>query len=294
MSGSDAYVLHGDHADLHATTLVVMLDGWIDASAAANGAMQILRDRTAATHVATFSSELFIDYRARRPVLSMREGEVTALRWPSIELFVGTSDDGQDLALLCGPEPDAQWRRFVEEVLGLVEPLGLDTVVELGAYPFATPHSRPARLSVTSPSPELLASVTYLRNSLDVPAGAGAALEVAAHDRGIRAFGLWAQVPHYLSAPGYPPGSLALLQGLRETTSIDVDVTALAADAEIHLQRLDQLVAANDEHAAMVAQMEAMYDASLQQNPAIDAAQIPSGEQLAAEFERFLRDQGRQ
>jgi hypothetical protein len=293
MSGSDAYVLHGELPALDDAVLVVMLDGWIDASAAANGAMQAIRQHVGAGLAATFDGEQFVDYRARRPVLSLREGEATELRWPSIELLTGTEHDGRPVAMLCGPEPDMQWRRFVDAVIELIEMLGVTAVVELGAYPFATPHTRPSRLSVTSPSTEFLASVTYLRNSLDVPAGAGAALEMAAHAKGLTAFGLWVQVPHYISAPGYPGASVALLQGLRETTGVDVDTAALAAEAEQHGRRLDQLVAANEDHASMVAQMEALYDAAMQQNPAIDAAQIPSGDQLAAEFERFLRDQGR-
>jgi hypothetical protein len=290
---SDAFVLHEPLPELTGSTMVVMLEGWIDASASAAAAIGALRQQCASTPLATFAGDEFIDYRARRPVLSLRDGVVTDLHWPTIELAVGRDRVGNDIVTLSGPEPDSQWQRFVAEAVGLAEQLNVTTMVGLGAYPFATPHTRDSRLSVTSPNAEYVSTLTYLKNSLDVPAGMGAALEMSADRKGIRAFGLWAQVPHYISSPGYPAASVALLHGLRETTGVDIDLTELAGEADQHRKRLDLLVASNDEHKVMVRQMEELYDAAVQQSPALDSAQIPSGEQLAAEFERFLRDQGR-
>ena len=118
----------------------------------------------------------------------------------------------------------------------------------------------------------------------------GAVLEHAFVDKGVPALGIWAQVPHYVSAMSYPAATLALLNGLHEVAGVRVDATAIRQETIIQRQRLDQLVAGNDEHRAMVNQLEELYD-SQQQTGMLGAAGIPTGDELAAEFERFLRDQ---
>ena len=164
-------------------------------------------------------------------------------------------------------------------------------MVALGAYPFATPHSRPSRLSSSSPSADVVANVPYLKSSVDVPAGVSAVLEHALTEAGIASLGIWVQVPHYVSAMSYPAASVALLEGLREVTGIVVPVGSLAREADIHKARIDQLVSGNEEHTAMVRQLEAAYDTVVEQTLSLGSTDIPSGDELAAEFERFLRDQ---
>jgi hypothetical protein len=164
-------------------------------------------------------------------------------------------------------------------------------MVALGAYPFATPHTRAPRLSSSSPSADVVAGVPYLKNSVDVPAGMGAVLEHAFTDKGVPALGIWAQVPHYVSAMTYPAATLALLTGLHECTGLAVDAADIRQETIIQRQRLDQLVAGNDEHLSMVAQLEEMYDQTQDQPLSLGMQDIPTGDELAAEFERFLRDQ---
>ena len=137
----------------------------------------------------------------------------------------------------------------------------------------------------------MLASVTFARSSIDVPAGAAAALEHALHARKIPTLGIWAQVPHYVSAMGYPAATLALLTGLHDVTGLVIDASAIRQESTIQRQRLDQLVASNDEHRTMVAQLEELYDQAQQQSDLLGMGGIPTGDELAAEFERFLRDQ---
>ena len=191
---------------------------------------------------------------------------------------------------LSGPEPDSQWRRFADVVATLAVELDVRQMVALGAYPFATPHTREPRLSSSSPSADVIANVPYLKNSVDVPAGMGAVLEHALTNKGVPALGIWAQVPHYVSAMSYPAATLALLTGLHEVTGLTVDAAAIRQETIIQRQRLDQLVAGNDEHRAMVIQLEEIYDQA-QQTDLLGTAGIPTGEELAAEFEQFLRDQ---
>jgi PAC2 family protein len=288
---TDAYRLHEPLPALDQPVLVVMLTGWIDASSAAAAAMTTVQDEWSVRPLATFDGDTFIDYRARRPTMELREGVNTRLLWADIELHVGRDADGHDVLTLSGPEPDSQWRKFADVVSTLAVELGVKQMVALGAYPFAAPHTRDPRLSSSSPSAELVAGLSYLKNSVDVPAGMGAVLEHAFCEKGVPALGIWAQVPHYVSAMSYPAASLALLTGLNEVAGLVVDAAAIRQETIIQRQRLDQLVASNDEHRAMVSQLEELYDQAKQQTDLLGTGGIPTGDELAAEFEQFLRDQ---
>lgn len=290
------YTLHEPLPTLQSPVLVAMLSGWIDASAAAAGAVAAVAAACDVRPLVTFDGDLFIDYRARRPTMELREGLNERIVWPSIELQVGRAPDGTDVLVLTGPEPDSAWRLFATTVGELAGGLGVRTAVFLGAYPFATPHTRPSRLSCSTPSTALLASVPFLRNSVDVPAGVSAVLEHSIHDAGVPAIGIWAQVPHYLGTMGYPAASVALVDGLRSISGLDIDTTLLRNEATLQRDRIDQLVVANPEHQGMVSQLEAIYDADVQPlalpNAAFSNDDLPSGDELAAELEQFLRDQG--
>ena len=288
---TDPYVLHEPLPTLDSPVMVVMLTGWIDASGAAAAAMSTVQDEWAVRPLATFDGDTFIDYRARRPTMELREGVNVRLVWADIELHVGQDSEGHDVLTLSGPEPDSQWRKFADVASTLAVELGVQQMVALGAYPFATPHTRDPRLSSSSPSADVVANVPYLKNSVDVPAGMGAVLEHAFTEKGMPALGIWAQVPHYVSAMSYPAATLALLTGLHDVAGLVVDAAAIRQETIIQRQRLDQLVASNDEHRSMVNQLEELYDQAQQQTDLLGTGDIPTGDELAAEFERFLRDQ---
>lgn len=295
---SDAYVVHGELPTLDRPVLVTAFEGWIDASGAAAAAMRSLIAALDVRTVATFDADSFIDFRARRPVMELRDGVNTRLAWTDIELGVGRSPDGVDVITLTGPEPNMRWHAFAREVAALALQMGAYQMVALGAYPFATPHTRPPRISATSPSRDVIAQLPYLRSSLDAPAGMTAVLEHALTEAGIASLGLWVQVPHYVSAMPFPRSSAVLLDALRAVTGITVDTEALLRDAEEHERRIERLVAANDEHVAMLRQLEQAYDAlsditATGPGPrALPSGPLPTGDDLAAEFERFLREQG--
>lgn len=261
--------------------LVVGLSGWIDASGAAAGALEVLETQLGVELFATFDDDMFIDYRARRPTMTLRDGVNEALTWNVPELRLGRDGDGRVVGVLSGPEPDSNWRLFASALADVAVQLGVVHMVGLGAYPMAAPHTRAPQLSCTSPSTEVLAGVSYLKTSVEVPAGMEALLEHALHERGIRTIGLWAQVPHYVTAMAYPAASAALLEAVRDLTGVHVDAKDLRAQAVIQRERLDGLVAANPEHRRMVTHLEEAWELAHE-----------SGEHLAAELERFLRDQG--
>jgi hypothetical protein len=287
--------------------LVVMLQGWIDASSAALGAIAALEEVVAPRTIARFDRDMFIDYRARRPTMELRDGRNERLIWPDIELKHGTGPIGEGLLLLVGHEPDSNWHAFARSAVDLCCDLGVQLAVGLGAYPFATPHTRPPRVSCTSTDDDLLARVELLKNSVDVPAGMEAVLEHSFAAAGVPAMGLWAQVPHYIAGMSYPAASAALLDALGAVTGIVIDTAALRTDAVLQRARLDALVEGNDEHRAMLRQLEQLHDSqeSAGGGPAadpsaavhpsrqpIDPSELPSGDELAAEVERYLRNQG--
>ncbi len=282
---------------LHEPVLVVQLDGWIDAAGAAKTAATALMSACESTPIVRFDDDMYIDFRARRPTMELRNGINSNLDWATIELRAGRSPNGRDLLFLTGPEPDMAWHRFGRAVERLATEAGVTQMVGFGAYPFAAPHTRTPRLSVSSPSTEVLARVPFARSSVDVPAGAAALLEHSLHSAKIPALGIWAQVPHYISTKEYPAASVALLDGLDEVTGIAIDASALRSEVDDQRRRIDAMVADNAEHEAMVRQLEEIHDAALEQEAGdlesgVDAdLEMRSGDELAAEIQRFLRDQ---
>jgi hypothetical protein len=277
---------------LHEPVLVVMLTGWIDAAGAAAAAADALASECNTAPLVRFDDDTFIDFRARRPIMELRDGVNTDLVWSTIELRAGRSSSGRDLLLLTGPEPDMAWHRFARAIGDIAGELGVTKMVAFGAYPFAAPHTRTPRLSCSSPSTEVLAKVTFARSSVDVPAGMAAALEHALHARKVPAIGIWVQVPHYVSGLPFPAASVALLDGFTEVTGIEVAAADLRAAIGPQRRRIDASIESNDEHVAMLRQLEEMYDEAIDGDvPNGPVIEMRSGDELADEIQQFLRDQ---
>ncbi len=279
-----AYELH-DEPELDSPVLVLALEGWIDAGYAAASAGASLLSHFDTTPVATFDADDLLDHRARRPIMHLVDGVNTGLTWPGIELRSASDQAGNDLLFLLGAEPDHAWRAFTAAVVDLALQFGTRTVVGLGAYPAAVPHTRPTLLSCTASTPEVAAAWPYLRGTLDVPAGVQAAIERRCAEVGLPAIGLWAQVPHYTAAMAYPAAALALLESLVQVAGVLVPTGDLAEEAATARGRLDAIIADNPEHAEMVEHLEREADHQVQAGP------LPSGDDLAAELEQYLREQ---
>lgn len=273
---------------LDAPVLVLGMEGWIDAGLGAGAAVAHLLASIDTEVIATFDSDRFLDYRDRRPVVRIENGLTDGLSWPAIELRAGADRAGRDLLLLVGPEPDMAWHAFVASVIELSTAFGVRLVVALGAFPLSVPHTRPVRLAATATSSELAGRIGVVKGVHTVPAGIHAALQDGFGEAGIPAAGLWARVPHYAAAMPYPAASAALVEGLASLAGLDLDAADLREAATLAATRIDELIASSEEHREMVRQLEAASDA--EQAPApFDPTDIPTGEELGAELERFLR-----
>ncbi len=250
--------------------------------------MQTITAATPTEIVATFDTDSLLDHRARRPTMHLADGIQTGLTWPVIELRAGADPDGKDVLFLVGAEPDHSWRAFSPAVVDLALEFDVRMVTGLGAYPAPVPHTRPTHVVSTTTRPELARQVGAVTGRVDVPAGVQAAIEEQASDQGLPAIGLWAQVPHYASAMPYPAAGLALIESLGEVADIHFDTAGLPGETASARARLDSLIAESGEHQQLVRQLEEQVDARGTDD---DAAALPSGDELVAELERYLRDQ---
>ena len=271
--------------------MIVTLDGWIDAGGGAASTVERLQELLELQPLASFDTDTLLDHRARRPTMHLVDGINTGLTWPTIELEAASDPNGNDLLMLHGVEPDHNWPTFAQAVIELAELFDVRLLIGLGAYPAAVPHTRPVRLASTASSPDLARLLGFVRGTLDVPAGVQAVIEREAAEAGIPSLGLWAQVPHYASAMPYPAGAAALIEGLAQVADLDVDAGPLVEATAATRKRLDALVADSDEHRELVTQLEHHVDEEEANEGTGPELELQSGDELAAEVERFLRDQ---
>ncbi|HVM64444.1 MAG TPA: PAC2 family protein [Acidimicrobiales bacterium] len=263
--------------------LVLCLDGWIDAGLGAAAALATIINGRESERVAIWDADEVIDHRARRPVLHLADGVATAITWPEVELRAMLDDRGQGFLVLMGPEPDMKWHAFCRSVVELATACSVRQAIGIGAFPAPVPHTRPVRLVATAPTATAAAEVGFVPGKIDVPAGAQAVLEHELNRAGISSVGLWARVPHYVVSMPYPAASAALIDGLGSVAGLALPSAELHEAATRTRARIDELIAASDEHRVMVSQLESQVDSV----EGID--RLPSGDEIAAELERFLR-----
>jgi predicted ATP-grasp superfamily ATP-dependent carboligase len=285
---TEIFSTHAEPA-LDRPVLVVSLEGWVDAGLGATTAIASLLGQGATAPLVTFNGEHFLDQRARRPVAHIVNGVTTELTWPQTVVRHGRDTMGADVLYLVGPEPDFHWRAFTDAVVGLAKSWRVRMVVGLGAFPAPAPHTRPVKLAATAPeaSADLVERIGIVHGELEVPAGVMSALELAFAEVGVPAVTLWARVPHYVAGMPFPEASAALIEGLAGLSGLSLDSTALRHAADSSRRQVDQLIADNNEHQAMVRKLEENIDASEGNAMGVDG--VPSGDEIAAELEEFLR-----
>jgi len=279
--------------------LIVAFDGWTDAGAGGTGAAEHLLERYPGQRIGRFDPDALFDYRDRRPELEIDRGRLRHVRWPELTVRHLAPSSGPDLILLTGPEPDLGWRALAEDLTTLADMLGVRRYVGLGSVPGPIPHTRPVQLVCTSNDEALLERLGAPHEQMVVPASAQVALEAELGAHGLTTLGMWIRIPHYVAGP-YPEASRALLERLSAHLGTAVDLNGLDEDIEENRKRLDVAAGSSDEVREHVAQLERLYDAQAigEGGPLgidgaggtpISDAEVPSGDELAAEIERFLR-----
>ncbi|HET7517040.1 MAG TPA: PAC2 family protein [Actinomycetes bacterium] len=271
----------GDLPELRDPFLVVHLHGWTDAGLAGQTAAVFLRSRWNATVLGTFDADELIDYRARRPVVRLASGTIEQVTWSPTELLRATPAGGRDALLLLGPEPDFRWSGFCDEVVEVCRRLGVTEVFGLGAFPAPALHSDPVAVVGTSADSDLAARLETVPVIVELAAGIQTVIEERLHRAGIPATGLWARVPPYLAGGTHPPAALALVQTLGRLTETGIDTTELEAAAKDHLEQVEQAIHERPQIAEFVDQIRGMVEQGADER-------IPSGDEIAAELERFL------
>jgi proteasome assembly chaperone (PAC2) family protein len=283
----DSLVWEADPPPLRAPAMVCAFAGWNDAAGAATTALTSVAESLDAELVAQVDPEEFFDFQANRPTIRLAEGQAREIEWPGNVLLAATPGGAErDLVLLAGTEPNLRWRTFSDGLAGAAETLGVEMVITLGALIADVAHTLPVPITGLASDPELVDRLELSRSSYEGPTGIVGVLHDACGRRGIPSASLWAAVPHYAAAVPNPKAALALLRRLEGLVGVAVEASELEQEAGSFEGQVSNAVAANPEIAEMVRKLEEQQSEQLE----VDV-DVPSGESLAREFERYLRQQ---
>jgi predicted ATP-grasp superfamily ATP-dependent carboligase len=276
---------------LRAAAMVCAFRGWNDAGEAASTAVSFLAGALDARRFARIDSEDFFDYQTNRPCIRIGEGGVRDITWPSIEVFEALAPRApRDLVLVRGVEPSMRWRTFSEQIVELAEVLGVQLVVTLGALLGDVPHTRPVAMTGHASDPALSERLGIAPSNYEGPTGIVGVLHAACLATGLPSASLWAAVPHYVAAAANPKAALALLRRLEGLTGVSVDVSELEAAAADYERQVGLAVASDPDIQAFVERLEQ----ATENDERSSSQNVPSGDMLAREFQRFLRQRGRE
>ena len=270
--------------ELRSPIMVTAFRGWFDVGGAATGAVEQLTEGNRSVRVAHIDPEEFFVFSEQRPRAVLVEGR-REIVWPRIEVHALRAEGaGRDLVLVAGAEPQLRWRTFVETVVEVAERSGTALLITLGAQVAEVPHTRPFSVTGSAADPDLAGALGLSRPSYQGPTGVVGVLHDVFGQIEVSAVSLWAAVPHYVSGAPNPKASRALLERFERVTGMPTGWADLDGAARRWEDRVNEAMLENDEVVAYVRRLEAKADERA-------ARQAPSGEDLAAEFERFLRQQ---
>ncbi|HEX4586634.1 MAG TPA: PAC2 family protein [Mycobacterium sp.] len=282
-------------ADGTGPVMIHALEGFSDAGHAIRLSAQYLKNNLDTELVASFAIDELLDYRSRRPLMTFKTDHFTAYEEPELNLYALHDSVGTPFLLLAGMEPDLRWERFITAVRLLAERLGVRRVIGLGTIPMAVPHTRPITMTAHANDKELIAGHTPWVGEVQVPGSVSNLLEFRMAQHGHEVVGFTVHVPHYLAQTDFPSAAEALLAEVARTGSLQIPLAGLTqAAAEVH-DKINEQVEASSEVAQVVEALERQYDAfvAAQENRSLLARDedLPSGDELGAEFERFLAQQ---
>lgn len=274
-------------AGLRDPVMIAAFGGWNDAAAAASGAVVFIGERLGATRAAAMDPEVFYDFQATRPLIDLSTGTSSKIVWPEVELMVARAPDADhDLVLVVGAEPSMRWKSFCTQILDAAVALGVRRVVTLGSLLADVVHTHPVRLTGMASDPALIAGLDFRTPSYAGPTGIVGVLHHEASTRGLESVSLWAPVSHYAAGLTNAKGSLALVRALGRVAGLAVDTSSLEASAANFELQVARAVESEPRLRQLVEQLEEAAAQADEDEP----GPLPTGDELAAELERFLRD----
>jgi predicted ATP-grasp superfamily ATP-dependent carboligase len=275
---------------LRAPALVCAFQGWNDAGDAASSAVSFLASSLNARRFAQIDSEEFYDFQANRPNIQLTEGNTREIVWPTVEVFEARAPRApRDIVLVQGVEPSMRWRAFSAHLVELAEALGVQMVVTLGALLADVPHTRPVTMTGFASDPSLVESLGLVPSSYEGPTGIVGVLHSACLDAGLPSASLWAGVPHYVAAAANPKAALALVRRVESLIGVSVDASELEVAATDYERQVGLAVQSDPDIQAFVERLE---QAAESEEEDLAPENVPSGDMLAREFQRFLRQRG--
>jgi proteasome assembly chaperone (PAC2) family protein len=275
--------------ELRRPVLVAAFRGWNDGGQGATLAAGYLAKQWNAQQFAEIEAEQFYDFQAMRPQVTLEDGMTRRLEWPENNFFhAEIPGTNRDAVILLGTEPNLRWKTFSGLVLGLAEDLGIERTVTFGSLLADVPHTRPAPVTAAATDESLMTELGLEPSRYEGPTGIVGVLLGACRDAGITSLSLWAAVPHYVSLAPSPRAALSLVRRFGELMSIDVDVSELEQAANEYSEQVSEAVSADADTAAYVEELERRVDMLSAEE------QLPSGDTLAAELTRFLREREEQ
>ncbi len=285
MEASD--LLIASRPNLRRPVLIIAFRGWNDGGQGASLAGGYLVRLWEAERFAEIDPDSFVDFQCTRPMVTINE-TVRRVEWPE-NVFYHAAIPGldRDAVVLLGVEPNYRWRAFSELVVTLARELGVEEVVSLGALLADVPHTRPAPVTGAVSDPALAEQHGLRMSSYEGPTGIVGVLHAACYDAGLQSISLWAAVPHYVSLAPSPRAARALVERLGSVLGVEIDSSELAEAEEAYCEQVNEAVADDAATEAYIRELEQRADSL---DEMTDAEEIPSGESLAAELTRFLRE----
>lgn len=275
---------------LRAPAIICAFSGWNDAGDAASAALTFIGESLKAERFARIDPEDFYDFQATRPQIGFTEDRKREITWPGIEIYAARVPRApRDLILVQGPEPSMRWRSFCQHIIDLAEALGTQLIVTMGALLADVPHSHPVAISGLASDAALVEKLSVPETTYEGPTGIVGVLHTACSDAGLPSASLWASVPHYVAAAPNPKAALALVRKIESLVAVSVDATDLENATGDYERQVSRAVQSDPEVQAFVERLE---EAAGQDTTALGPADLPSGDAIASEFQRFLRQQG--
>ncbi|MFL3011724.1 MAG: PAC2 family protein [Acidimicrobiales bacterium] len=269
---------------LNKPVLVVAFKGLFDASGSATSALEWLMEKSESENLGEIDSETFFDFTQERPLISFDKNGERALTWPKNKIVaIKTNGNERDILAISGIEPHLRWRTFSELLIEIVNKSNAESVITLGSMVGMTPHSRPLTVTGSSTNPELAERLHLEKPSYQGPTGIVGVLHDALDRSKIPVISLRVSVPHYVPDSPNPKATRALLRRFEQVTGVTTEYEELDGPAADWQKQVDAAVASDDEITAYVTRLETTIDE--------DENLLPSGDDLAAEFEAFLREQ---